>query len=167
MKYRPVLCPAQAQRHYVGFVRIEGEAQSLRSVVEPVLGKTLGDISLGIILGQILKISSHFDISIQPQFNLLQKTMMMAEGVARTLNPKADMWDLARPLAENWISSEVTFKTQARRIGQDLLRLYHALPGLLDRLDQTEPAPPPPSKLPWVIITSLVALVLFGHFGLL
>jgi len=142
-------------------------AQSLRSVVEPVLGKALGDISLGIVLGQILKISSHFDISVQPQFNLLQKTMMMAEGVARTLNPKANMWGLARPLAENWMSSEVTLKTQARQFGQNLLRLYQALPKLLDRLDQADPAPAPPSKMPWLIITGLLALVLFGHSGLL
>ena len=142
-------------------------AQSLRSVVEPVLGKALGDISLGIVLGQILKISSHFDISAQPQFNLLQKTMMMAEGVARTLNPKANMWGLARPLAENWMSSEVTLRTQARQFGQNLLRLYQALPKLLDRLDQADPGPPPPSKMPWLIITGLLALVLFGHSGLL
>ena len=142
-------------------------AQSLRSVVEPLLGKALGDISLGIVLGQILKISSHFDISVQPQFNLLQKTMIMAEGVARTLNPKADMWDLARPLAESWMSSEVTFKTQARRVGKDFLRLYHALPALLDRLDQAEPAPPPPSKLPWIIIASLLALVLLSDSSLM
>ena len=92
--------------------------------------------------------------------------MMMAEGVARTLNPKADMWDLARPLAENWISSEVTLKTQVRQVGQDLLRLYHVLPALLDRLDQAEPDPPPPPKLPWVIVACLLALVLFGHSGL-
>ena len=141
-------------------------AQSLRSVIEPMLGKALGDISLGIVLGQILKISSHFNISVQPQFNLLQKTMMMAEGVARTLNPKADMWDLARPLAENWMSSEVTFKTQARRVGRDFLRLYHALPTLLERLEKTKPAPPPPSKLPWLIIAGLLVLVLFNHTGL-
>ena len=131
-----------------------------------MLGKALGDISLGVVLGQILRISSHFDISVQPQFNLLQKTMMMAEGVARTLNPKADMWNLARPLAENWISSEVTLKTQARQVGQDLLRLYHALPAFLDRLDHAEPAPSPPSKLPWVIVACLLALVLVGHSGL-
>jgi hypothetical protein len=65
------------------------------------------------------------------------------------------------------MSSEVTFKTQASRIGQDLLRLYHALPALLDRLNQTEPVQPPPSKLPWVIIVGLLALVLFGHSDLL
>ena len=67
-------------------------SQSLRSVADPVLGKALGDISLGLVLGQILQISARFEISIQPQFNLLQKTMMMAEGVARSLNPAADMW---------------------------------------------------------------------------
>ena len=114
-----------------------------------------------------MKISSHFDISVQPQFNLLQKTMMMAEGVARTLNPKANMWSLARPLAENWISSEMTVRTQAKQVGQNLLRLYQALPKLLDRLDEADPSPPPSSKLPWLIITGLLALVLFGHSSLL
>ena len=132
-----------------------------------MLGKALEDISLGIVLGQVLKISSQFDISVQPQFNLLQKTMMMAEGVARTLNPKADMWGLARPLAENWISSEVTFRTQAKQVGQNLLRLYQALPKLLERLDQVDPTPPPPSKLPWLIITGLLGLVFFVQSGLL
>ena len=77
------------------------------------------------------------------------------------------MWGLARPLAENWMSSEVTFRKQARQVGQNLLRLYQALPKLLDRLDQVDPAPPPPSKLPWLIITGLLGLVLFGHSGLL
>ena len=140
-------------------------AQSLRSVVEPVLGKTLGDISLGTVLGQILQISSHFDISVQPQFNLLQKTMMMAEGVARTLNPQADMWHLARPLAENWMTSEVTFTAQARQLVRDLTRLYHALPALLDRLERPEPELTPPSKLPWIIVTGLIAIAVYGCFG--
>ena len=140
-------------------------AQSLRSVVDPVLGKTLADISLGTVLGQILQISSHFEISVQPQFNLLQKTMMMAEGVARTLNPQADMWHLARPLAENWITSEVTLFAQARQAVRDLTRLYHALPALLDRLDPPEPVSQPPSKLPWLLVAGLLGLALYGHLG--
>ena len=140
-------------------------AQSLRSVVDPVLGKTLADISLGTVLGQILQISSHFEISVQPQFNLLQKTMMMAEGVARTLNPQADMWHLARPLAENWMTSEVTFIAQAKQAVRDLSRLYHALPALLDKLDQPEPAPHAPSKLPWLIVAGLVVIAIYGHLG--
>ena len=89
-------------------------AQSLRSVVDPVMGKALADISLGTVLGQICRYPQ-FDISVQPQFNLLQKTMMMAEGVARTLNPQADMWHLARPLAENWMTSEVTLSLRPNR----------------------------------------------------
>jgi len=141
-------------------------AQSLRSVVDPVMGKALADISLGTVLGQILQISSHFDISVQPQFNLLQKTMMMAEGVARTLNPQADMWHLARPLAENWMTSEVTFTSQAKQLVRDLTRLYHALPALLDRLERPEEPPRPPSKLPWVLVAGLIAIAFYGHFGL-
>ena len=133
-------------------------AQSLRSVVEPLLGKALGDISLGIVLGQILKMSSHFDISVQPQFNLLQKTMMMAEGVARTLNPKANMWDLAA----RWRKTGCHLKLPLKRKPDGLAKtfpLYHALPKLLDSWIRLK-LPPPPSKLPWVIITGLLALVL-------
>ena len=141
-------------------------AQSLRSVVDPVMGKALADISLGTVLGQILQISSNFDISVQPQFNLLQKTMMMAEGVARTLNPQADMWHLARPLAENWMTSEVTIIAQAKQVMRDLSRLYHALPALLDRLERPEEPPRAPSKLPWIIVAGLIAIAFYGHFGI-
>ena len=141
-------------------------AQSLRSVVDPVMGKALADISLGTVLGQILQISSNFDISVQPQFNLLQKTMMMAEGVARTLNPQADMWHLARPLAENWMTSEVTIIAQAKQMMRDLSRLYHALPALLDRLERPEEPPRAPSKLPWIIVAGLIAIAFYGHFGI-
>ena len=60
-----------------------------------LLGKSLKHISIGTVLGQILQISSRFEIEVQPQFNLLQKTILMAEGMARKLNPEANMWDMS------------------------------------------------------------------------
>ena len=76
------------------------------------------------------------------------------------------MWHLARPLAENWMTSEVTFIAQAKQVVRDLSRLYHALPALLDRLDRPEEPPRTPSKLPWIIVAGLIAIAFYGHFGI-
>ncbi len=151
-----------AQLHYdAGMlnetVSLAAFAQNLRSVADPVLGKPLGAISLGLVLGQILQISTRFDISVQPQFNLLQKTMIMAEGVARSLNPQANMWHYAEPLAAEWMASEDTFKAQARQLVSDLRQLYHRLPVLLDQLARAETVKKQP-RWPY-IITGLSVLV--------
>ena len=82
------------------------------------MGKSLGDVSLGTVLGQIMALSTRFSISVQPQFNLLQKTMMMAEGVARQLNPEADMWGLARPLAGDWMQGQANFSRRAETFAE-------------------------------------------------
>ena len=124
-------------------------AQNIRAVVDPLLGKPLGEVSLGAVMGQILKISTRFDIQVQTQFNLLQKTMMMAEGVARQLNPKADMWQLSRPLAAQWIADQSHPETWLAEGRHQLRRLIHLMPRLLDKWEQEEkPAspPPPPSR---------------------
>lgn len=116
-------------------------SQNLRAVADPVLGKSLGDISLGLVLGQILQISARFQIDVQPQFNLLQKTMMMAEGVARGLNPHADMWDLAEPLASNWLAQEQTLQKQAQEFFEYLTTSLKTLPAVLEKIAQS-PAEP-------------------------
>ena len=117
-------------------------SQHLRALADPVLGKSLGDISLGMVLGQILQISSRFHIEVQPQFNLLQKTMIMAEGVARTLNPHADMWHLSEPLATKWLASEAGLAKQAEFISEEILAAIKKLPDIIDKLaseDKTTP----------------------------
>ena len=142
-------------------VSLAAFSQSLRSVADPVLGKSLGDISLGLVLGQILQISARFDISVQPQFNLLQKTMMMAEGVARSLNPNADMWSFARPLASDWISSEDNIRAQIDRVFSDLRQIYLKLPQILEKLDKPV-SPPPTPKWPYVVTAISVLIALYS-----
>jgi ubiquinone biosynthesis protein len=142
-------------------VSLAAFSQSLRAVADPVLGKALGDISLGLVLGQILQISARFDISVQPQFNLLQKTMMMAEGVARSLNPSADMWAFARPLASDWISSEDNIRAQIDRVLSDFRQLYLKLPQILEKLD-TAPPPPPAPRWPYLIAAISVLIALYS-----
>ncbi len=77
--------------------------QEIRSISTPIIDKPIGQISLANLMGEILSLSNKFDIKIQPKFALLQKTMVMAEGIARELNPNANMWELTKPLVEKWI----------------------------------------------------------------
>ena len=132
-------------------------SQNLRAVVDPVLGKSLGDISLGLVLGQILRLSTRFEISVQPQFTLLQKTMVMAEGVARSLNPNANMWELSKPLAEKWMADHAHPAAVLHRTITEVSSIIRRLPGVLDRLEQD---PEPPAKQPYfaMIITSLLSV---------
>ena len=113
-------------------------SQNIRSVVEPLLGKMLGDVSLGQIMGQILMISKRFDIHVQPQFNLLQKTIVMAEGVARQLNPAADMWALSKPLAAEWVANQTNPERLIAEARQQVMRLVALVPTILDRLEKTQ-----------------------------
>ena len=103
-------------------------SQNIRSVIEPLLGKMLGDVSLGQIMGQILRISKRFDIEVQPQFTLLPKTIVMAEGVARQLNPKADMWELSRPLAAEWVQSQTNPEKLIKDASTQIMRFATLLP---------------------------------------
>ncbi len=75
----------------------------IRAISTPIIDKPIGQISLATLMGEILSLSNKFDIKIQPRFALLQKTMVMAEGIARQLNPNANMWKLTKPLVEKWI----------------------------------------------------------------
>ena len=79
-------------------------AQAIRAICSPILNKPIGEVSLAKLLGQILGLSKEFNIEVQPQFTLLQKTMLMAEGTTRQINPEINMWDLSAPLIDKWIN---------------------------------------------------------------
>ena len=133
-------------------------AQSVRAVAEPVMGKPLGEVSLGTVLGQIFQLSSRFAIDVQPQFNLLQKTMMMAEGVARQLNPEANMWMLARPLASRWMQDQASFARRAEDLFEEVMMLAARLPRILSALEARQEPAPMPAKSTWPFVTALLAL---------
>ena len=79
-------------------------SQAIRAISTPILNKPIGEVSLAKLLGQILNLSKKFNIEVQPQFTLLQKTMLMAEGTTRQINPNINMWELSRPLIDKWIT---------------------------------------------------------------
>ena len=136
-------------------------AQSIRAVADPVMGKALGEVSLGTVLGQVLQLSTRFEIAVQPQYNLLQKTMMMAEGVARQLTPQADMWSLARPLASDWMRDHLNFPRRAETLGEDLMMLATRLPRILDALEERhDDEAPQQARQGGALAISLLALSL-------
>ena len=135
-------------------------AQSIRAVAEPVMGKPLGEVSLGTVLGQIFQRSGRFEIDVQPQYNLLQKTMMMAEGVARQLNPHADMWTLARPLAGDWMKAQANFARRAENLIEDAMMLAARLPKILAALEQRQEPVSTPRASGWPLALSALALAL-------
>jgi len=141
-------------------------AQAVRAVAEPVMGKSIGDVSLGTVLGQILQLSTRFSIEVQPQFNLLQKTMMMAEGVARQLNPDADMWALSRPLAVAWMRDQAGLTKRAETFLEDLLQIASRLPRLLQALEERPQKiqKTPHENLPILLSFLAIALAILSFF---
>ena len=82
-------------------------AQALRAIGEPLMDKEAEDISMARLLGQLFHVTEQFDMVTQPQLILLQKTMVVVEGVARMLNPRLNMWVTAEPVVEEWMQSKL------------------------------------------------------------
>ena len=78
-------------------------AQACRSIGEPILGRPLADISVARLLAQLFLVTEPYEMETQPQLLLLQKTMVLIEGLGRQLDPTVNMWELARPLIEAWM----------------------------------------------------------------
>jgi len=110
-------------------------AQACRSIAEPILGKPLNEISLARLLGQLFQITETFDMQIQPQLLLLQKSMLLAEGVGRALAPTVNMWELAQPLIEEWMVRELGPEGRIRDAVTDATSTLEKLPRLIDSVD--------------------------------
>ena len=82
-------------------------AQALRAIGEPILGLAANEISMARLLTQLFEVTGQFNMVAQPQLLLLQKTMVVVEGVARTLNPELNMWVTAEPVVRSWIERKL------------------------------------------------------------
>jgi ubiquinone biosynthesis protein len=97
-----------AQIHFdAGYVprhhSVEAFAQAIRAIGEPIHNRTAEDISMAKLLMLLFEVTGLFDMRMRPELLLLQKTMVVVEGVARTLDPKLDMWKTAEPVVREWI----------------------------------------------------------------
>ena len=113
-------------------------AQALRSVGEPIFGQSIKDISGGNLLAQLFEITEKFNMPTQPSLLLLQKTMVVVEGVARKLYPETNIWEVSRPVLEEWLknikSPKSTFDT-AINTSSEIMKRIPELPQLMDRAD--------------------------------
>ncbi len=114
----------------------EAFMQAARSIGEPILGRPLQEISLARLLAQMFQVTEQFEMETQPQLLLLQKTMLVAEGVSRTLDPALNMWVLAQPLIEEWMVANRGPQARLREAAETALDQLERLPTLLDRLEQ-------------------------------
>ncbi len=116
---------------------VEAFAQSLRSIAEPIHGQEVSSISMARLLAYLLETSERFGMETRTELILLQRTMVVAEGVARTLDPHCNMWEAAKPVVEDWIRENLGPSQMARDIGQTvkvLARLGPRLPGLAQEM---------------------------------
>jgi ubiquinone biosynthesis protein len=119
---------------------VEVFAQALRAIGEPIHGRTAEEISMGDLLGQLFAYTEVFDMETRPELILLQKTMVVVEGVARGLDPSLNMWSAAEPVAREWIEDNLGPIGRLRQAGEGATTIGKVLadvPSLLTQMQQT------------------------------
>jgi ubiquinone biosynthesis protein len=107
-------------------------AQAARSIGEPILGRPLAEISIARLLAQLFRVTEQFEMETQPQLLLLQKTMVLIEGVGRQLDPDVIIWALARPLIEQWMADNRGPEARLRQRLEAVVETLDRLPKLVE-----------------------------------
>ena len=115
-------------------------AQALRSVGEPIHGKSAEDVYMGRILLQLLDYTRTFGMHLRPELVLLQKTMVQVEGVARAIDPKHDIWKAAEPIVKSWITENFGPAGAAKLAVQNIRQVADRLKRLPEVMDRFEDA---------------------------
>jgi len=123
-------------------------ATALRAVGEPIRGLPVKEISISRMLEGLFAITRDFDMPVQPHLLLLQKTMVMEEGVATALDPDINMWEAAEPFLKDWLRTELGPEAYYADRIIDTVRAFKLIPDLIRRIDGAYPpagaTPPPP-----------------------
>ena len=109
---------------------VEVFAQALRAIGEPLMGKPAEDISMGHLLGQLFAYTDVFDMKTRPELILLQKTMVVVEGVARTLDPTLNIWTAAEPVVKDWMEKALGLEGRLNDAGEGAGQIGHFLADL-------------------------------------
>ena len=110
--------------------RVEALEGAIRAVCEPQFDRPLKDISLGQVLLRLFQTSRRFNVEIQPQLVLLQKTLLNIEGLGRQLDPELDLWVTAKPFLERWMNDQVGWTGLVTRLKNEAPRYVQLLPEL-------------------------------------
>ncbi len=108
--------------------RIDEFESAIRSVCEPIFEKPLKDISFGQLLLRLFQTARRFDMEVQPQLVLLQKTLLNIEGLGRELNPDLDLWKTAKPFLEGWMADRIGIKSMFKKFGINAPNWVEKLP---------------------------------------
>ena len=110
--------------------RVDEFEAAIRAVCEPIFDRPLKDISFGKILLRLFQTSRRFNVEIQPQLVMLQKTLLNIEGLGRQLDPELDLWKTAKPFLERWMSEQVGWRGLVKTFKQEAPYLARTLPQL-------------------------------------
>ncbi len=119
--------------------RLDELESAFRTVCEPIFNKPLSEISFGQFLVRLFRTARRFDMEVQPQLILLQKTLLNIEGLGRQLYPQLDLWETAQPILEKWMTDRLSGRAVLGRLREqlpDLGETIEALPQLLQQLVQ-------------------------------
>ena len=154
--------------------------QALRAIGAPVKDKSLEQISVARLLQQLFATTERFQMPVQPDLLLLQKTMLVAEGVGRILDPGVNIWSLARPMIEEWFAQNMGVSAKVDDARQKTLDILNELPARIERMERwrmTDHHSAPPTSgfpgmfsssrflSPRILVVGLVLIWLYSVFG--
>ncbi|MCP5089237.1 MAG: 2-polyprenylphenol 6-hydroxylase [Rhodobacteraceae bacterium] len=151
---------------------VDAFAQALRSVGEPIFGQTAAQISMARLLAHLFEVTERFGMETRTELILLQRTMVVVEGVGRTLDPNLDIWSVAKPVVEQYISDNLGPRAMIRdlkRTALVLARFGPQLPSLVENtlLRNAAPLPEPVKLSRWQPVRWFVAGAAVAGLGLL
>lgn len=110
--------------------RVEELEAAVRTCCEPIFDLPLKDISFGYVLLRLFQTSRRFNVEVQPQLVLLQKTLLNIEGLGRQLDPELDLWQTAQPFLEKWMAEQIGWRGLWKNLKNEAPRYAHLLPQL-------------------------------------
>lgn len=116
--------------------RIDEFEAAIRSVCEPIFAKPLNEISFGQVLLRLFQTARRFNMEVQPQLVLLQKTLLNIEGLGRQLYPELDLWKTAKPILEQWMQEKMGWQAALKNLQNEMPNWAETLPSLPRRLDE-------------------------------
>ena len=137
-----VYTPAEAIKKHADIIKtvqLDELAQALRSIGEPIFGQSVKDISGGKLLKQLFNITEKFNMQTQPQLLLLQKTMVVVEGVARKLNPNTNIWSTSKPVLEKWLKQTkdpINNISETLKETSEVIKRLPEFPKMMDKANQ-------------------------------
>jgi ubiquinone biosynthesis protein len=137
--------------------RVDELESAVRACCEPIFDRPLKDISFGQILLRLFQTSRRFNVEVQPQLVLLQKTLLNIEGLGRQLDPELDLWQTAKPYLERWMTQQVGWQGMLERLKTEAPGYSHLLPQLPRLLHQALNAATQPQQRDAELLKHLIA----------